>query len=119
MQILRATPCFLSRRTGTPKTIHRRCYPRELKRSWKSAACAALAGTAVFVGACRKPAPIDAPSPQSVYVDSALCADCHAEIAKTYRQTGMGRSLYVLRDANRVEDYTARNTLFHRASNST
>jgi tetratricopeptide (TPR) repeat protein len=30
----------------------------------------------------------------NAYVDPAVCASCHAEIAKTYRETGMGRSFY-------------------------
>ena len=30
------------------------------------------------------------------YVDPALCAQCHAEIASSYRKTGMGRSFYRL-----------------------
>ncbi len=28
------------------------------------------------------------------YVDPAICGSCHAEIAKAYRETGMGRSFY-------------------------
>ena len=30
----------------------------------------------------------------NAYIDPAICASCHAEIAKTYRETGMGRSFY-------------------------
>uniref|UniRef100_Q026Y4 TPR repeat-containing protein n=1 Tax=Solibacter usitatus (strain Ellin6076) TaxID=234267 RepID=Q026Y4_SOLUE len=50
------------------------------------------------------------------YVAAAVCASCHAKIAKTYRQTGMGRSFYRPTAANMVEDYGQRNRLSHRAS---
>src|SRR5262249_3076501 len=53
---------------------------------------------------------------QSSYVAGSVCAGCHAEIAKTYRQTGMGRSFYRPSAANTVEDYARRNRLDHRAS---
>ena len=39
------------------------------------------------------------------YVDAALCAACHAEIASSYRKTGMGRSFYKLQASNAVEDF--------------
>jgi len=52
----------------------------------------------------------------SGYADPASCATCHAEVAATYRQTGMGRSFYRLTDARRVEDFTAHNTLYHQPS---
>ena len=48
------------------------------------------------------------------YIDSAVCAACHPEIDKTYRQTGMGRSLSRPRPANTVEDYGR--TFYHAAS---
>src|SRR5436305_3457768 len=54
--------------------------------------------------------------PQSGYVAPPLCAGCHSEIAKTYRQTGMGRSFYRPTAANTVEDYGRNNQLYHRAS---
>ena len=43
--------------------------------------------------------------PQSRYVAASVCAGCHSEIAKSYRQTGMGRSFYRPTAANIVEDY--------------
>lgn len=52
----------------------------------------------------------------SGYADSASCATCHADVAETYRKTGMGRSFYRLTDAKRVEDFTAQNTLYHQPS---
>src|ERR1700731_1243610 len=50
------------------------------------------------------------------YVDSATCAHCHEDIAKTYQQTGMGRSFHRADDVNRIEDFKTRNTLYNKAS---
>ena len=36
----------------------------------------------------------------NAYVDAAVCADCHGEIAASYRKTGMGRSLARVRPAD-------------------
>jgi tetratricopeptide (TPR) repeat protein len=52
----------------------------------------------------------------SGYVNSATCAGCHRDIAKTYRLTGMGRSFYRPSAKNTVEDYKVHNTLYNRAS---
>ena len=52
------------------------------------------------------------------YVDPRLCATCHADIAKTYRQTGMGRSFYRPTGANTVEDYTKNNQFYHALSDT-
>lgn len=48
------------------------------------------------------------------YVNAATCAGCHAAIAQTYRQTGMGRSLTRPSPAN-----TSTGSYFHQASEST
>ena len=48
-----------------------------------------------------------------------MCAGCHSEIAKSYQQTGMGRSFYRPAAANIVEDYERRNRLDHRPSSRT
>jgi len=53
---------------------------------------------------------------QSDYVDAAVCANCHRDIAETYRKTGMGRSFSIPTAANVVEDYTHANTIFHQLS---
>ncbi len=53
---------------------------------------------------------------KSEYVDSATCAGCHQEIAKSYRLTGMGRSLYRPRPETTVEDYKTHNSIYNRAS---
>ena len=57
-----------------------------------------------------------AQTPTNKYVDPALCATCHAEIASHFRQTGMGRSFYQLRPENAVEDFGK--PFFHAASDS-
>jgi Tfp pilus assembly protein PilF len=50
------------------------------------------------------------------YVDSSVCARCHADIAATYRQTGMGQSFHRVTERDRTEDFTARNILYNKAS---
>ena len=52
----------------------------------------------------------------SDYVDGAVCASCHQDIAETYRKTGMGRSFSVPTAATVVEDYAHANTVFHKPS---
>jgi predicted CXXCH cytochrome family protein len=52
----------------------------------------------------------------SDYVDGAVCASCHQDIAETYRKTGMGRSFFIPTTANVVEDYAHENTVFHQPS---
>ena len=53
---------------------------------------------------------------KSDYVDPAVCATCHNEIAATYRKTGMGRSFYRPTSQNVIEDYVQKNTLDHKSS---
>ena len=45
-----------------------------------------------------------------------VCATCHSEIARTYAQTGMGRSFYRPQPRAMVEDFTRGNPFFHRPS---
>jgi len=52
----------------------------------------------------------------SDYVDGAVCASCHRDIAETYSKTGMGRSFSASSAANVVEDYTHANTVLHQPS---
>ena len=66
----------------------------------------------LYLAGCSRPAP--APPPR--YVAGSVCAGCHAEIAKSYSQTGMGRSFYRPSAAKTVEDYARRNRLEHRPS---
>src|ERR1035438_3223504 len=49
------------------------------------------------------------------YVNPETCAVCHRAISETYRRTGMGRSFYRPSAANIVEDYTGKNTFYHKA----
>jgi predicted CXXCH cytochrome family protein len=53
---------------------------------------------------------------ESGYVNPVTCAGCHSEIFKSYRRTGMGRSLYRPSPENMVEDFTTHNTIYNRAS---
>jgi tetratricopeptide (TPR) repeat protein len=53
---------------------------------------------------------------KSEYVDPAVCATCHDDIAATYRKTGMGRSFYRPTTQNIIEDYVQKNTLDHKPS---
>ena len=75
---------------------------------------AATAGVALWLIGCSREAPLKPLQPQ--YVEGSVCAGCHAGIAKSFRQTGMGRSFYRPSAPNTVEDYTRRNRLEHRAS---
>ena len=52
----------------------------------------------------------------SDYVDGAVCASCHHDIAETYSKTGMGRSFTTPTAANAVEDYVGTNSIFHQPS---
>jgi tetratricopeptide (TPR) repeat protein len=60
------------------------------------------------------PPPIE--QAKSDYVDPAVCATCHDDIAATYRKTGMGRSFYRPTPQNVIEDYVQKNTLDHKSS---
>jgi tetratricopeptide (TPR) repeat protein len=54
--------------------------------------------------------------PEAEYVDPSICARCHAGIAATYRQTGMGRSFHRVNASDRTESFTKHNTLYNGAS---
>src|ERR1700722_14669186 len=90
------------------------------RNTWLAMAGAAMAGSAmllvtrVSVRAPARTQPIA--RPDSGYVDAAACAGCHAEIAKSYRLTGMGRSLYRPAPENKVEDFKTHNAFYNRAS---
>lgn len=55
-------------------------------------AALAIAGGGVWFYTHRSPR--EASKPANAYVDPALCSDCHASIAASYKKTGMGRSFY-------------------------
>jgi predicted CXXCH cytochrome family protein len=59
------------------------------------------------------------PSPAvkpNAYVDPALCATCHGEIAATYAKTGMGRSFRKITAENPIEPFSK--PFYHEASDS-
>ncbi len=72
----------------------------------------------IALGGCSRSGTKEvASASRSAYVDSRQCAGCHAAIANTYRQTGMGRSFYRATSANlHVEDFTRNNSLDHKLS---
>jgi len=69
----------------------------------------ALAGSTLTAA----PAP-----PTNRYVDSNVCAGCHAEMARNYLQTGMGRSFFRPSAASTVETHTSNNQFYHSLSDT-
>jgi predicted CXXCH cytochrome family protein len=47
---------------------------------------------------------------------SNLCIGCHPKAGETYSRTGMARSFYRPRPENTIEDYSGKNTYYHKAS---
>jgi predicted CXXCH cytochrome family protein len=82
---------------------------RLLKFGLLAAAAFAILGAAAL--AQRGPR-----EPSNGYVDGALCASCHQEIAANFAKTGMGRSFYRLQPRNAVE--TLAKPYYHAASES-
>ena len=64
----------------------------------------------------RPPHASIAVSPSADYVNPALCAECHAKIADSYRATGMGRSFSLPGVGNTIEDYQQHHSIDHAAS---
>jgi tetratricopeptide (TPR) repeat protein len=52
------------------------------------------------------------------YVDSRLCAQCHANIYAAYQRTAMARSFYRPAPGNTVENYRVNNAYYHPASDT-
>src|ERR1700691_2310115 len=52
---------------------------------------------------------------QPGYVDSAVCAGCHADVAKNYSRTGMGRSLRAVSKTVAEPEFNG-SSFFHAAS---
>ncbi len=50
------------------------------------------------------------------YADPTICATCHAEIAETYSQTGMGRSFHRVGLQSMDADFKNKNTFSHESS---
>jgi tetratricopeptide (TPR) repeat protein len=57
-------------------------------------------------------------APANDYADARICASCHGAIAESYRQTGMGRSLFRPTAANTMEDYTNSHEFYHPLSDT-
>src|SRR5512142_1513018 len=92
---------------------------------WSTSAIVAMLGLAATTYLIRFfPAPImvraqskSSPAREDAgYIGSEACAGCHRGIWETYRRTGMGRSFYRPSPLNTVEDYTGKNTFYHKAS---
>jgi tetratricopeptide (TPR) repeat protein len=75
------------------------------QRSWR----AAIALLAVSI--------IHAAAPNA-YVDPAVCAQCHADKARTYSQTGMARSFYRMTAQTAVEDFKSGLPFYHAPSDT-
>lgn len=65
------------------------------------------------VSPAKKPA-----ATANAYVEPGSCAECHAEIAASYSQTGMAHSFYRPTSKNTIEDYTKNNQFYHQASDT-
>jgi tetratricopeptide (TPR) repeat protein len=52
----------------------------------------------------------------ATYADPATCTGCHADVAKTYRETGMGRSFHRVNASDSLKDFATSNTLYNEAS---
>ena len=52
------------------------------------------------------------------YVDCRLCAGCHSQIYRNYRQTGMAKSLFKPAPANTIEDYKGNTQFYHSLSDT-
>jgi Flp pilus assembly protein TadD len=52
------------------------------------------------------------------YIDPQVCSTCHGDIAASFHRAGMGRSLYRPAASNRIEDYTRKNAIYNRRSDS-
>jgi predicted CXXCH cytochrome family protein len=94
-----------------------------VRRRWVAlpiAGFVVLAGTLYLtrVRPSSTPGPESFRSPDAGYVDPKSCAGCHASIWEVYRRTGMGRSFYRPMPENTLEDYTRKNSFYHKASDS-
>lgn len=54
---------------------------------------------------------------QSGYVNPAVCAECHGDIAATYHKTGMGRSFSPAAPGKVIGNFTRQNTICNKPSN--
>ena len=104
----------------TKKTIPPVVVPPSPRRSWRRGLAilcvvGAFACAALILSFRHIAVPVIAER-ESDYVDPAVCATCHANIAATYRKTGMGRSFYRPAANNVIEDYKITNKFEHKPS---
>ncbi|HEX4807318.1 MAG TPA: tetratricopeptide repeat protein [Bryobacteraceae bacterium] len=52
------------------------------------------------------------------YARPEVCAGCHGSVWETYRRTGMARSFYQPSSTNMVEDFSNKNSFYHKPSDS-
>ena len=76
--------------------------------------CVALAA-AVLLAQTQRPRPAAAPA--NAYVDPALCATCHQQMAETFAKTGMGRSFTKIDADHLIEPFSGK-PFYHEASDS-
>jgi len=93
---------------------------RKPNSQWPRTAFVLLALAVMYVAILgfecgARPTPVQAQS-KAEYVDPSTCAGCHAGIAATYRQTGMGRSFHRVTASDRTASFNADNTLYNKAS---
>jgi FimV-like protein len=77
---------------------------------------AAFTASAVLLAIGCRAARKQDPAPS--YVNVALCAGCHAAVARSYQQTAMGRSLSLPSPANTFPEEAQSPSYFHAASQS-
>jgi len=87
-----------------------------MKRALAAVLLVVLVGVGYFFTSRREAASPVANRADSDYIDSTECASCHAAIAETFKQTGMGRSFFKPGPANTIEDYRSKNSFYHAAS---
>lgn len=89
------------------------------KREWCYPALAGFAISCFCVYSTElrfDPAPVYAQPSGNDYADPATCLRCHANIAATFRESGMGQSFHRAATASRVEDFQNHNTIYNQAS---
>jgi predicted CXXCH cytochrome family protein len=90
-------------------------------RIWGGITGALLLAGSVYFARIRSAAETRITSKRAIitgYTDPAVCANCHANIARTYRLTGMGRSFYLPQVENTIGSHGQSPTYYHKASDS-
>src|SRR3954454_8857974 len=99
---------------GSPASLLITGRPHHRTAALASVAWAASVFLTISCGS-RTPAVSEKRS-DSGYVDPSKCAGCHADIAKNYRLTGMGRSFHHATAERDGKDYQSFSSLYNRAS---